>query len=512
MHRSLSLPPLTDVAIRDAVPASKDRFIQDGALPELWLRIYPHGVKVFVLRYREVDRRRVQARLGTWPEMTLEAARKEASRRLTVVGAGIPLAAVRLTFRTVAEAYLEARVSPACEDATLAEYRRCLERDIYPRLGDKLMRGIRTKDLLKVLQPFTGQPTWNRMLKGLLRPICAFAVRLRYADTNEASEIAEIEETPRYVELTEAELARLRTTTQALAEKGKIQQNWADIVMVMLATGCRPGEVLSLTPAQVDRVHQLIHFGRHKTRRRSGPKFIPLTPLADELLQRREPRDPAEPYFPGRRGTALKSIAKAFRKIRALAGLPWLHAHDLRHVFGTKARALSDPLVAADLLGLKTVDMVVTYTRAPQEELRRVSEATARWMLGKDACITGNALVTDGQMPGALSAPILGFSATTWSWGCSFPAQPFAPASCGSNLVNEKDCPVREVRPVALASLNLKDAIREAVHSGRGKRSFSAEDVIQHLAPSLGWASGPSPTHRHWVPREGYRLGSVLGT
>ncbi|MBI3132206.1 MAG: tyrosine-type recombinase/integrase [Acidobacteria bacterium] len=362
-----------------AKPRAKDWFLPDGEMEGLWLRIYPSGKKIFVLHHRDEHHRRRQKRLGEWPSCPLAQARLDAHALLGALRSGAPEVHQPLTFRQVAEEYLDLKVLRSLAPKTLREYRRSLERDIYPHIGMRAIRNITPHGLADVLSPFKGRPYWNRILPGLLRPIFSYALRQAYTDKNPALEFAKIPEVPRKVDLSREERLRLLRSLDDLEAEADISPDAARAVRLLMATGCRTSEILGLQHTQIDAVRKQITWDRTK----SGPKIFPLTPTVEALLSTTGEGNEVwvfpSPVTSGPRST----IRRAFYKVRTAAELPELHVHDLRHLFGATSRALSDPIVAKDLLGLRTFKMAAVYAATTHEELMQVGEATARAVLGQ---------------------------------------------------------------------------------------------------------------------------------
>ena len=78
---------LTERRIRDAKAESKTRFLWDGQVKNLGVRITPKGVKAYVVFYRSAGRKHL-ATLARVAELSLREARDKAGRQLAAIRAG----------------------------------------------------------------------------------------------------------------------------------------------------------------------------------------------------------------------------------------------------------------------------------------------------------------------------------------------------------------------------------------------------------------------------------------
>lgn len=377
--RRIAPPTLTDDRIAALTPLpGRDVFLLDGDCPGLLLRVYSSGRKVWVVRARDIAGRRVQIRLGEWPTLSLDEARAQARLMLADVRLGVRFKLGPMTFRTVAEQYFRAHVDPKCKPKTKAEYRRQLETDIFPYLGEIPIQAITADHVLDVLAPFQGRVYWNRLLKGLLRPICFHAVAQGYREKDPTAGISEISESARVVDLSDPERGKLLTELEVLHRAGRISSDTVLTLKLILATGCRVSEILALTKEQIQVERGRLMWRHTKT----GPKTIPLTPQVIQLLTDAGALEGAGPIFLAREG---KSPHRLLRKdwdlLRKTVGLPLLRLHDLRHAYATLVRQMADPMVAMDLLGLQSPEMLMVYARATRGELARIAEQAAAAML-----------------------------------------------------------------------------------------------------------------------------------
>jgi integrase len=134
-------------------------------------------------------------------------------------------------------------------------------------------------------------------------------------------------------------------------------ENVRAAIWIALLTGCRRGEVLKITKADIGRDAIAIPAGNTKTLRyRSVPIVDAVRPWLEHL--------PLPINYEG-----LKS---GFRRAREAAGMPEVHFHDLRHSCATMLLALEVPLhVVRDILGHTSVKTTERYAHAqvaPQKQ------------------------------------------------------------------------------------------------------------------------------------------------
>jgi site-specific recombinase XerD len=144
-----------------------------------------------------------------------------------------------------------------------------------------------------------------------------------------------------------------------------------DIVRLVLNTGLRQDEVLSLTRSNADL------FRRTITVKGKGDKVrtIPLNAIAIEILKTRMKTHHihSELVFPSATGTKImrQRLVRAFSKAAKDSGLQDFHFHDLRHTFATRlAQAGVDLYKIAKLLGHNDISTTQRYAHHCPESLR----------------------------------------------------------------------------------------------------------------------------------------------
>jgi integrase/recombinase XerC len=164
------------------------------------------------------------------------------------------------------------------------------------------------------------------------------------------------------------------------------------LLRVLIDTGCRLSEVTGLTLGAVDLDDQLVHVAGKRTRGRERPRTVPFGPKTAASLDRYINRFRAAHFLAGTTDAlwlghsgALtpNGVAQAVKERGRAAGLPWLHAHQMRHRFN--AEHLRAGMQETDLMTLtghtsrtmldrygaatKTERAIAAYRRIPVPEV-----------------------------------------------------------------------------------------------------------------------------------------------
>ena len=187
--------------------------------------------------------------------------------------------------------------------------------------------------------------------------------------------------------LTPEELRRLGRALREAEADGSSWPPAVAAVRLLLLTGCRKGEILTLRWEDVDLGTGELRLADTKT----GPRAVPISSAAVRLLAGL-PRRPGDPWvIPGRRpGTHLRAVDGAWWIVRARAGLADVRLHDLRHSFASRALALGESLpMIGRLLGHTQVETTARYAHLARDSVReaaaRVAESIAADVLPEDS-------------------------------------------------------------------------------------------------------------------------------
>ena len=151
---------------------------------------------------------------------------------------------------------------------------------------------------------------------------------------------------------------------------GRGHRQQADIIRLLLLTGCRRGEIVDL---QWSEVHgDALVLGDSKT----GPRKVPLGTEARRILER-QPRtespfvfpSPLDPSRPRGRELAL------WYRVRKEAGIEDARLHDLRHTHASHAVMNGVPVpVVSRMLGHSNVRMTLRYAHLADRDIEAAAE------------------------------------------------------------------------------------------------------------------------------------------
>jgi integrase len=201
--------------------------------------------------------------------------------------------------------------------------------------------------------------------------IFAFAVSRRLCVDNPARGIKRPKSRKHERFLANAEIARLAASLEREAELGG--PYGAAAIKLLMFTGCRRSEILSLLRRDVDLERRCLRLPDSKT----GAKIIYLNAPAIAVLEALPATDDNPHVIAGTRpGCPLIGIDKIWFRTRKRAGLSDVRLHDLRHSFASIGAigGLSLPVIGA-LLGHKHSTTTARYAHLSAEPLRAANEA-----------------------------------------------------------------------------------------------------------------------------------------
>lgn len=324
-----------------------------------WLTIGPHG--------------------SPW---TPETARKEAHRLLGAIAGGADPAVhrrERLDNPTLAEAaeLFKEDHWPRIKPTSREKYRILLDLHIVPNLGTRRIIDITRPDILRFHRKLAGKASTANYSVAILSKLMGWAEEHGYRpeQSNPCRAIKKFPEAKRQRYLTREEFARLGRVLAQIEEDGTENPFVLAAIKLLLLTGARLGEILTLQWSYVDIERGFLLLPDSKT----GQKHIRLGTAALEVLSR-VPRVQGNPYvIVGRFDRErLINLQKPWRRIRALARIADVRLHDLRHSFASVAASTGGSLpMIGKLLGHNHPLTTARYAHLADDPLRALNEKVA---------------------------------------------------------------------------------------------------------------------------------------
>ena len=364
----------------------KDTIFWDRALPGFGVRVYPSGRKVYVVQSRARGTPR-RVTLGAHGNLTAERARKRAAHAIDRIKRGEePVNApspAEATLADLAERYMSGHVAVNCNAHTAGIYRGSLDNHILPTLGALPLGSVERSHVAALHYRLHDTPrAANRALMVLSKMFTlAAAWGLVAEGHNPCRTVRKYRENKRERYLTRDEYRRLGATLAAAAAAGSVWPYAITALRLLMLTGCRLNEILTLRWDDVDRTAGEFRLRDGKT----GARMVPLTPTAEAVLAEII-RVPDNPWINvGKKpGTRLTSITADWYRLRAQAGLDDVRIHDLRHSYASRALAEGESLsMIGKLLGHADIQSTARYAHLARDA-ERVSAARVGDSIGAD--------------------------------------------------------------------------------------------------------------------------------
>ncbi len=326
------------------------------------------------------------------PITNRDEARAEADRLRAAIRSGRypvpvePAPTAVTTFRQFADIWL-ARAGSRLASGAIDKYPLKLFNDfVLPgtnppvMCGDKSVGGVAFGDIeawREARRKIGRSPvTINHDLK-LLRKMFNWGIRKGY-----------VERTPFKIGTEPAILLDRETPRNKRLEAVDLEQKLIDaagthlraVIIAMLETACRPGEILSLQwrDVSLDRSEIVIEAEKAKTR---TARIIPISSRLEAVLEMRKHDPTGEPFGPeayvfgdsiGRR---IKSVQTAWRNACTAVGLVGFQLRDLRHEAGSRFEEAGIPITyVSKLLGHTNLTTTSRYLNIHRRELHRMMQ------------------------------------------------------------------------------------------------------------------------------------------
>ncbi len=370
----------TEKELSKLKPRERRYTIFEGTVPGFGMRVEPSGVKTFQLSYRVGGRLRM-ATLGRLGVLALDQARKKAHRMFGLASDGKdPLSAkdgirAAVSVRAVVARWLKEHVEARRKASTLRLYQLAAGH-ITATLGSVPINQLSTADVMRLHSKLQATPYLANRTVSVLSSLVSWCERqgLRTVGQNPCRSIERFPEQGHDRYLTADEYARLGQALREAERKGNVGRSALAAIRLLLLTGCRPNEILTLEWSAVDLKAAVLRLADSKT----GEKTVHLPPEGVRLLKKWPRHVKSSFVFPGtghgeNQGAHLINLAKPWKTIRTAARLDDCRLYDAcRHSFASVAiskhgHALS---VVGELLGHSQAATTKRYTHLHDEAAR----------------------------------------------------------------------------------------------------------------------------------------------
>lgn len=265
----------------------------------LILRVYASGRRTFSVRHmaRRDDGRRYQARrvLGHYPALGLGEARRRAMLLVSDVAAGETDPTVALTFREVAERYMDhcERTQAA---ATVTQKRNCLNRYLLPLFADRPAHTLTRRDVANLVDHVVDRranggrakvPMANAARR-ILSAMYGWATKSGYVDGNPV--IGSATAGPQYPSTRFLGAEEIRLLWRHLEANPTVIGR---LFQLGLTTAQRPGDLRGMRWSEIEGDILRIPAWRYKTRK---VHLVPLTPAALAMINEFRGLDRQRPF------------------------------------------------------------------------------------------------------------------------------------------------------------------------------------------------------------------------
>ncbi len=376
---------LTDAGVARLKPGKTEYIVRDSRTVGLGVRVRPSGHRSFVW-HGQANGRAVRKTVGQAALMSVKDARRECMALQTGAGradAGKPGNDIPL-FRD----FVLGEWRAASRDRMGASRRKFVERmlnkQFLPAFGALPLDRIPRRDVELWFDAYSGtSPGAANHALQLLRQILNAAVVTGLIPANPAQGVRR-NPRPKFTRFLSAEeIERLHRALDRLVEQRPSRRQQADIVRLLLLTGCRRGEIVKLRWSECD------GDALRLTKTKTGPRTIWLSGAARAILDRQprsgspyvfpSPLDPTRPVY---------REVKLWQRARKEAGIEDVRLHDLRHTVASQAVARGAALsTVARMLGHADPTMTLRYAHVGDRDVEaaaeRIGQAIAYAMDGR---------------------------------------------------------------------------------------------------------------------------------
>ena len=372
---------LTDARIGKLKAEDVEYMVWDTRIAGFGIRVRPSGHKSYVY-HRHAEGQSRKFTLGPVALASVDEARRDCmevwgrmqsgERAERADGAEAPL------FRDFVAGSWRAACYEPCKQSTKTSKDWALKNQLLPVFGAMPLDRIDRTGVIRWFERYSATaPGGANSALLVFRQIMNHAISRGHIETNPTRGLKRNPRPKLTRFLSREEIGRLHEVLDRYEPRRPSCKAQADIIRLLLLTGCRSGEMLKLRWREVD--GDTLELEDSKT----GPRQVLLSPEARAIIER-QPRSASpwvfpSPVTPDRARTELD----LWKRVRKLAGIEDVRLHDLRHTFASQAAMQGVPLpVVARLLGHAQVQMTLRYAHVSDRDVEAAAERIGGVMAG----------------------------------------------------------------------------------------------------------------------------------
>lgn len=400
---------ITERFVGSLKPGAKPFSIRDSELKGFTLRVRPNGGMTWLFDYRNEAGRRLNFKIGSYPGLKAEGARRQAEIAAGKIAAGKDVQAEKKEARIEAErskvstlgAFISERYGPwALEhlrrgDVAVARLKADFEKWLGEPLStfnswrieswrrDRLKAGTKPVTLNRQVDTLRSclrkAVDWNIIekhpLQGLKRLKVDDDERVRFLSEDEEKRLREAlvkRETDIRSARDRFNEWRAERHKKALPKR---PEGYVDhvhpLVLLALNTGLRRGELFSLKWADIDTDSDMLTV-RAAAAKSGDSRRVPLNDEAQKVLEAWRKQSKGDSFvFPGADGARLTKMNKSWATVCKLAKVSNFRLHDCRHHFASRlVQGGVDLNVVRELLGHADLKMTLRYSHLAPGNLK----------------------------------------------------------------------------------------------------------------------------------------------
>ena len=362
---------LTDAGVARLKPGRTEYIVWDSWVAGLGVRVRPSGHRSFVWHWH-ADGAAMRETVGPAAVITVEDARRECRALQDRVGPDGTIPPPAPLFRDFVLGEWRFSASARWGTSRRNAVDRTLRKQLLPAFGARPLDRIGQVEVERWFDAYSRTvPNEANNALQVLRQIlnAAIATGLIAADPTKGIRRNPRSKLTRF--LSAGEIERLHRALDRLVEERPSRMAQADIVRLLLLTGCRKGEIQKLKWSEVD--EDALRLERAKT----GPRTVWLSDPARAILAR-QPRNGGAYVFPSPADPSRPRNSDNMRTwelAREEAGIEDVRVHDLRHTVASQAVARGVALsTVARMLGHADPRMTLRYAHVRDPEVEAAAE------------------------------------------------------------------------------------------------------------------------------------------